>query len=412
MSSKKKLQFYLDRMERELDRAMDFWITHSPDMSFGGFFNCVGRDGKVYDTDKYGWLQARQVWMYCKLYNETEKYHKDNVLQDAISGGEFIMKHLKRSEDGRCYFQVTREGKPVKIQRKLFTECFYAMAMAELGRATGNLKYTVEGESMLSRLIHWARVDDSDLGLTKLAGDKPVNSMAVPMMMLCVIDNVCAGNQALRSDYAVHEDWATQQILQHVQRDGKAILENVSPDGTQLPGYQGRLMNPGHAIEAGWFLLQRAIKTADKTLSKTAIQRFIVDPFDQGWDKDFGGIFYFLDVDGLSPVPLEWNMKLWWVHSEALIALLMAYQETGKASLLDMFDQVFEYSFGKFSDPEFGEWWGYLDRQGDPTHSFKGGPYKGCFHLPRCLHMCIKMLKSLLKNNGPRQSPVIKIKVI
>lgn len=29
------------------------------------------------------------------------------------------------------------------------------------------------------------------------------------------------------------------------QRDGTAILENVSPEGAELPGCQGRLQNPG-----------------------------------------------------------------------------------------------------------------------------------------------------------------------
>ena len=43
-----------------------------------------------------------------------------------------------------------------------------------------------------------------------------------------------------------------------------------------------------------------------------------------------------------------------------------------------------------------GEWAGYLDRQGRVKMDFKGGPYKGCFHLPRALMLCEDMLHQLL----------------
>ncbi|XP_031553219.1 N-acylglucosamine 2-epimerase-like [Actinia tenebrosa] len=393
-----KLKVYQNRMEEELRHTMDFWINHSHDSQNGGFFTCLGQDGKIYDTDKYGWMLGRQVWMYSKLYNETAEYKTDFVLKAALSGAEFLMKHVSRQEDGRCYFQVTADGKPIKLQRKLFTECFYAMAMAELGRAMDMQKYKIQAEETLSKIIYWARVDDSALGLTKLEGQMLVNAMAIPMMLLCVIDEVCGCDEAIRERYAADEEWAVQQILQHVQRDGSIILETVSMDGKELPGIHGRHMNPGHAMEAGWFLLQYAARKGNKELQQTAIDKFIKAPFDLGWDKKHEGIFYFLDADGLCPVPLEWNMKLWWVHNEALIALLMAYEKTREEGLLQRFDQCFNYAFNKFPDPKHGEWFGYLDRRGDITHTIKGGPFKGCFHLPRCLYVCIDMLHMILQS--------------
>lgn len=392
-----QLEQYLARMEDELDKTINFWLEKSGDKRNGGYYVCLARDGKVYDDSKYGWLEGRQVWMYSKLYNESWKYGKVKILKAALSGGEFLLNHIKNPEDGRCYFQVTAEGKPIKIQRTIFTECFYAIAMAELYRASNLIKYKEEAVRMLSLVTHWARIDDTQLGRPKLSGQEAANPLAVPMMLLYVIDEVCREDDELRQAYIEDEEWAVQQILKHLQRKGRVVLEKVTEEGKEISGAEGRLINPGHAIEAGWFLLQYATRTQNDELARIAIDKFIVQSFDTGWDDMYGGILYYLDASGFSPTQLEWNMKLWWPHAEALIALLMAYKETREERFMEKFDLVFQYTFSHFSDSQYGEWFGYLNQKGEVTHTFKGGPFKGCFHVPRCLHMCIKMLKELLE---------------
>ncbi|XP_062522306.1 N-acylglucosamine 2-epimerase-like isoform X2 [Corticium candelabrum] len=391
------LSEYLTKMQKELKRVMDFWLRHSHDEERGGFLVSLTRDGKVYDTVKYGWLQGRQVWMYCKLYNETEEYHTDQVLQAAIDGAKFLKEFFYRSEDNRCYFTVTREGLPIYLQRTMATEAFYVIAMAELSRATKQQHYMDEAEKVLSSMLHWARVDDSQLGRPYLAGSPPINSMVIPMLVFNVVHEVCGTDEKLAAKYREHTDWAAEQTLAHVQRGGTVVLENVSISGEELGGCKGRHINPGHAIEAGWFLLQHASLTNKQHLKRVAIETFMLRSFERGWDEKDGGIFYFLDVDGYSPTALEWNMKLWWPHCEALIAFLMAYQETGEAKLLEQFGRVFDYTFSHFVDEDHGEWFGYLNRDSTVSMDFKGGPYKGCFHVPRCLHYCIQILKKLTK---------------
>lgn len=127
------------------------------------------------------------------------------------------------------------------------------------------------------------------------------------------------------------------------------MCENVSDDGSELVGSGGRLMTPGHAIEAGWMLLMEAKLQNLPELQKTAIDHFIIGPLDAGWDKKFGGIFYFLDVDGHDPIQLEWSMKLWWVHCETLISLLMAYQTTGDDIMWERFCEVLDYTLKRVS---------------------------------------------------------------
>ncbi|XP_042523425.1 N-acylglucosamine 2-epimerase isoform X3 [Dipodomys spectabilis] len=330
-SERETLQVWKERVEQELDRVVAFWVEHSHDQEHGGFFTCLGHDGKVFDDLKYVWLQARQVWMYCHLYRHFQRFHQSQLLDSAKAGGEFLLRCARVAPPGKkCAFVLTRDGRPSKVQRTIFSECFYTMAMNELWRVTGDVRY---------------------------------------------------------------------------QRGGQVVLENVSVDGKELPGCLGRHQNPGHALEAGWFLLRYASRKEDPKLRAHIIDKFLLLPFHSGWDEEHGGLFYFKDADGLCPTQLEWDMKLWWPHCEAMVAFLMGYRDSGDPALLRLFDQVAEYTFRQFRDSERGEWFGYLNREGKVALTIKGGPFKGCFHVPRCLAMCEEMLSSLLSRVATDPDP-------
>ncbi|KAM4737847.1 N-acylglucosamine 2-epimerase isoform 3-T3 [Anableps anableps] len=342
-----KLEECRRHIREQLDGVVEFWLKYSHDTVHGGFFTCIGRDGNVYDELKYVWLQGRQVWMYCRLYRSMDRFRRPEILEAA---------------------------------KAVF--CWGA--------------FQLEAEQMMEQLIYWVREDSSGLGRPQLPGDVPTNSMAVPMMLLCLVQQLSEGRLEMGKKYAELGSWCVSEIQQHIQRHGTAILENVSVSGAELPGCLGRLQNPGHALEAGWFLLQYAVDNDNKEIQRTAIEKFVELPYESGWDKDHGGLFYFLDVDGHCPTQLEWSMKLWWPHSEALVAFLMAYSQTKKPELLEKFFRVYEYTFSHFPDSKSGEWFGYLTQEGKVALDFKGGPFKGFFHVPRCLYMCESILDDLL----------------
>jgi N-acylglucosamine 2-epimerase len=158
-------------------------------------------------------------------------------------------------------------------------------------------------------------------------------------------------------------------------------------------GCDGRLGVPGHALIPS---VHSFSASNNERLKDAAIKQFIEKPFEYGWDKEYGGLYYFLDKENNSPLQLEWNMKLWWVHCEAMIASLMAYKYTEELKHWELFKKVLNYVMKHFPDNENGgEWFGYLTREGKVNQSFKGGPFKGCYHTPRCLMMCRKMLLEL-----------------
>ena len=116
------------------------------------------------------------------------------------------------------------------------------------------------------------------------------------------------------------------------------------------------------------------------------------------WDKEYGGIFYFMDIKNKPLQQLEWDQKLWWVHIETIIALLKGYLHTQDERCWEWFEKVHDWTWKHFPDPEFGEWYGYLNRKGEPLLTLKGGKWKGCYHIPRGLYQSWQTLDRIKKN--------------
>jgi N-acylglucosamine 2-epimerase len=368
-----------------LDNVVPFWQTHGVDRKQGGFFTCLDRDGSLYSTEKYMWLQGRAVWTFARLHNELGP--NDEWLALAEQGAAFL-RRFGKTDDGRAYFSLTRDGRPTHIQRKIYSEVFYAMAMSEMARATGRDEYLAEAKEMFWRICDLWRHPEK-LARPQLAGTQPASSLADPMVLLWMIEELGQLDPDPRYDDLAAE--MVRLVHLHIRPDRQIVLEHVGLDGSTLDGPAGRLMNPGHAIELGWFLLHRARATGDAELAKLSCE--IIDwSFAAGWDSEHGGLLYFLDVEGKPPLQLEWNMKLWWPATEAIYALLLAWDTSGERRFLDMHAKIHNWAWEHFRDGDTGEWFGYLDRAGRPTHMLKGGQWKGFFHLPRALLYSVKLL--------------------
>ena len=175
------------------------------------------------------------------------------------------------------------------------------------------------------------------------------------------------------------------------QKDSGLLLENVTPEGGFSDSFEGRLVNPGHGLEAMWFIMDLAERCDDQELIRKATD-ISLNILEYGWDAREGGIFYFLDIKGFPPQQLEWDQKLWWVHAEAIVCMLKAYHHTGDERCWQWFERLHEYTWAHFPDKENGEWFGYLNRKGEVLLPLKGGKWKGCFHVPRSLYQASRIL--------------------
>ena len=380
-----------------LDNVLPFWSQHSIDREFGGYFTCLDREGKVYDTDKFIWLQNRQVWTYAMFYNRLEP--KAGWLNLARHGAEFLAKH-GRDRDGNWYFALDRTGQPLVQPYNIFSDCFAAMAFSQYALASASESAR---EIALQAYNNVLRRQDNPKGKYNKAypGTRSLKSLAVPM----ILANLSLEMDWLLCDSQLEE--VLQRTIQEVMgdfrdRDTGLMYENVTPEGKHLDCFDGRLINPGHGIEAMWFVMDIARRYGDRDLSDRAVDT-VIQILNFGWDKQYGGIYYFMDAQGHPPQQLEWNQKLWWVHLETLVALLMGFNLTGRAECWDWFEIVHDYTWNHFTDSEYGEWFGYLDRRGEVLLNLKGGKWKGCFHVPRALYLCwqqLTILNSPTKNDG------------
>lgn len=370
------------------ENIIPFWENHSIDQEYGGYFSCLDAEGKVFDTDKFIWLQGRQAWTFSMLYNKVEK--NENWLSIAKTGIDFLRNH-GMDKHGAFYFSTTREGKPLVKPYNIFSDCFAAMAFSQYAVATGD-----EAVKALARQTYFnilKRKDNTKGIYEKNTAERPLKGFSLPM----ILSNLVLELEDILPSEEVEKtiDFSVKEVMEvFLDKESGLIFENVLPDGSHHDSFNGRLLNPGHGIEAMWFMIDIGARRNDAQLIRQATQ-VIINILDYSWDQEYGGIFYFMDAKGYPPQQLEWDQKLWWVHLEALVALAKAYEHTKDEKVMAWYHKVHEYAWSHFSDPNHGEWFGYLNRQGKVLLNLKGGKWKGCFHVPRAMYQCWKSFEKI-----------------
>jgi N-acylglucosamine 2-epimerase len=378
------LQTYRDGL---LHDVLPFWTSHAIDDECGGYLTSLDRDGSILHTDKPVWFQGRFAWLLATLYNTVEP--RQDWLAWARHGIEFIDQYCFDS-DGRMFFSVTREGQPLRKRRYLFSECFAIIALAAYGIATGDQRVKQRALDLFRLVLHYHRTPGLVPPKT-IPATRPMKGLAMPMILTVTA-------QELRK--AVSDPITTEvidQSIADIERDFvkpefRCVLETVGPNGEFYDTFEGRMVCPGHAIEAGWFILEEArLRGRDPRLIRLGTQ--IVDwSMEIGWDEQYGGLLYYRDARGLPGTEYWHDMKFWWPHNEAIIATLLAWQLTGEAKFARWHRAVHDWSYAHFPDPLYGEWYGYLHRDGSVSTRLKGNMWKGPFHLPRMQWYCWQRL--------------------
>lgn len=373
-----------------LENVVPFWLSKSQDEKYGGYFTCLDRQGNIFDTDKFIWLQGRQVWLFSMLYNKVEK--RQEWLDCAIKGAEFLIKY-GHDGDYNWYFSLTQDGKPLVEPYNIFSYTFAAMAFGQLSLATQNEKYADIAKNTFEKILS-KKENPKGKWNKAYPGTRLLKGFSLPMI-LC---NLTLEIEHLLDEETIEHtmDHCIDEVMEVFLRPelGGIIVENLNIDGSLSDTFDGRLVNPGHGLESMWFIMDVGVRLNRKDLIEKAVKTTLT-LMEYGWDKKHGGIFYFMDRKGFPPQQLEWDQKLWWVHIEALIALLKGYQLTGSEECLAWFEKLHDYTWKHFKDPEHPEWWGYLNREGEVLLDLKGGKWKGCFHVPRGLYQCWKILEEI-----------------
>ncbi|WP_278691343.1 AGE family epimerase/isomerase [Leyella stercorea] len=394
MNVKEYIKSWAESYKKDLtENIMPFWMKYGLDRENGGVYTCVNRDGSLMDTTKSVWFQGRFAFICSFAYNNVEK--NQEWLDAAKSTLEFIEKHCF-DEQGHMYFSVTAEGKPLRKRRYVFSETFAAIAMSEYALATGDQ--------------HWAKraiqvFEDTQRFLAtpgflpaKFEADVKLQGHSIVMILINV-------GSCIRK--VVNDPKLTQQIDESIEKlkkyfihpEFKCLLETVGENGEFIDTNMTRTINPGHCIETSWFIMEEAkLRGWDKPMFDMALQVFDWS-WDWGWDKQYGGIINFRDCKNLPSQDYSQDMKFWWPQCETIIASLYAYLGTGDEKYLYRHERISEWTYAHFPDAEYGEWYGYLHRDGTVAQPAKGNLYKGPFHIPRMMikgyMLCQEILKKL-----------------
>ena len=370
-----------------LGKTLPFWLERCEDFVdpvHGGYMNCRDRDGTLVDTDKGVWQQGRTAWLLATLHNTIES--RPEWLDAAASGVQFLEAHGFDPADGRMWFHLTREGRPIRKRRYAFSEAFAALAFASYARASNDDRLATRAAACFDAFLNHQPEP-------KFTNTRPTRGIGVPMIAINVAQNLRETIGLDRADAVI--DHCIEAIKQYfVKDDLRCVMETVGENGEVLNHFDGRILNPGHAIEAAWFILHEAKHRNDSQLTALGC-RMLDYMWDRGLDREHGGILYFTDVNH-KPVQEYWHdMKFWWPHCETIIATLLAYQLTGNAKYARWHTLVHDWSYRHFADEEQGEWLGYLHRDGTPSSTLKGNLWKGPFHMPRMQWYCGKVVKEM-----------------
>lgn len=385
----------------ELEACIEFWLKNGMDQVNGGVYTCLDREGRIYSTDKSVWMQGRCAWTFARLCNQYG--NRAEWLAASKSCLDFLEEHcINHEAGGRLYFTVTADGKPLRQRRYCFSEGFYIIANAEYYGATGD-KTALERARKYYDFLHGLNSrtisDPTGLGAKINPDVRNGRALADPMIFLnttAVIRKYDKENTAKYDAYA--EECAETIIKYHFKPELGCTLETVGINGeAMLDISSGRAVNPGHDIECSWFLADQAVYSSNSSLLENA-ERIYEMALKGGWDDTYGGLLSFIDCKGFPPEAYEHDMKLWWPHNELMIASLKLYKATGKQVYLEWLEKARKYCIKSFCDKEYGEWYGYLRRDGLPTEpASKGSTFKGPFHVPRCLMTVDEIISELLE---------------
>jgi N-acylglucosamine 2-epimerase len=388
-----------------LDDTLPFWIPRAIDREYGGYLTALDQDGSLLQSDKSVWVQGRFAWLLATLFDTVER--RAEWLDLSRHGIDFINRYCFDA-DGRMFFSVTRDGRPLRKRRYLFSEAFAVIALAAFGRAAADEGTTRQALDLFRLLLKY----HGEPGLLEpkiMPSTRRTKGLAMPMILIVTAQELRKSVDDPICDRVI-DDCIDEIERDFVEPGLRCVLENVGPNGEFIDTFDGRLVCPGHAIEAGWFILEEARQrfAIEEARHRGGSARRLIDLGTQiirwslakGWDDRYGGLLYFCDARGLPSAEYAHDMKLWWPHNEAIIATLLAHQLTRDEEYERWHERVHDWAYSHFPDRQHGEWFGYLHRDGSVSTRLKGNVWKGPFHLPRMQWYCSLRIAEMLEQGG------------
>ena len=369
---------------------LPFWEKYGIDYEYGGVLNCMEDDGKLVSEDKYTWSQARSLWTFSYIYNNFVK--SDKNFEFIKKTYLFLLKHA-RDDNGDWVYRMHREGKVLDGAISAYVDLFAAYGITEYFRVTSEKEALKVAQETLHRYA-W-KIKQPDFTTVEPFKLKPGYKLhGIFFLFLNILTPLLM--EVSDPELEKEAEMCVSTIINHfMDKKRKLIYEMLDSQFNPIDSPEGKDYMPGHNIECAWIFMIEAQRKSDNELMKTAmnILRWTIE---RSWDDQFGGFFWCLNVDNETPHQQGWDNKIYWVHSEALLALMLAYEITKENYYMDWFLKVHDYSFKIFPVKKYGEWYQRCDRKGNKLDEIVSLPVKDPYHVARAVMFIIESLERLI----------------
>lgn len=374
-----------------LDSVVPFWIEHAIDPD-GGINTCIRDDGTLVNRDKWLWSQWRAVWVFASLYTMVEP--RPEWLQIAQRIYEFSARHGWDEQVGGWSLRLSGDGQVLDGCDSLYVDGFAIYGLVALAKITRDAEMIDLARRTADNAIRRLQAPHDEIPHFPYPIPKGARVHGLPMMFALTLWEL--GQFLDEQDYRQAALAMSDDVFANFyRRDRDMILERIAANNSEFASPLGSVVVPGHVIEDMWFQIHIARDRGDIRRINEAV-RLTKRHIELGWDEPHGGIILAIDADGGPEVGWKFaDTKLWWPQTEAMYALLLAYEHCRQDWCLDWYDQVHTYAFSHYPVAEHGEWRQKLSRDGSPFTNTVALPVKDPFHLPRALLYCIDVLNRL-----------------
>lgn len=407
--------FYREHAEKVL---LPFWFR-AIDLERGGIHTCFNNEGtELVSTDKYTWSQGRFIWILAHAASMMKKNlltgDADFCLLNARKTVDFLRDHVFL-DNGNCAYVLTADGGKKEVIPGLgydisfYADCFFVLGFSKFAQVTGDLAALQDSLRLYRRIME--RLAEGDLRSEPYPVPEGYEAHSVPMILLNVSQELADALDSFSHPEAAAVRAEAVSFMETIMDrfyDHSGIIREMLPaDQNDADTLLSRHITPGHSLECMWFVMTEAVKDGSKQRVEQAAV-VVERAFDLGWDQQYGGLFRYVDREGgivggrrtggryEELVCDTWDMKIWWPHSEALYALLLAYRLTGRSDLYAKYEQMHDYVFRTFPHPDhaIGEWIQIRDRSGQPVQKTVALPVKDPYHILRNVLLTIELLAS------------------
>lgn len=404
---KEEKLFYIREVE---DKFVPYWLSFT-DKDYGGILNCITNDGNtLISHDKYIWSQGRWLYILSLILGMKEYFPNldiERIKTEADNTASFLLSH-SFDENYCCIFKTDRKGNWLKDEENnyyssIYADCFVVIGLAEYSFFASSLFLTTALRITDSIL---KRIESGNFYTQPYMIPPSYISHGIPMILTNVLEIVSSVMEKLNLDSSFYRKKQKEFVLsifnKHLDKERSLIREYVSLSKEE-DNLLTRHINPGHTLEDAIFWIEEM--ESDNSLSSflPLISSICKATVELGWDREKGGLFRFVDIDGGEPkgnsnnteyeklVQSTWNMKLWWPHSEMLYLFLKLYSLTKDSSFLSYYKMTKEYTFSTFPSHSNGEWDQIRERDGSSSSRFVALPVKDPFHILRDFLKIIKL---------------------